>query len=111
MQVRAEGTIGDDEVEGAWSTGATGSPAAVPDAPGEVEVERGTDETSLMVTWVAPEEANGAEITGYTVRWRKSSDPDVYDSANDADVSGVSTLTATIRKPRRWHGVHRAGAR
>ncbi len=98
VQVRADATVPDgddadteaDVVMGAWAT-RTGTPAAAPAAPADVSVTRGSDATSLVVSWEAPE-LNGATITGYTVQWRVTTDT-VYDSANMASVSG---LTYTI---------------
>ena len=91
MQVRAEGTIGDDEADSAWAT-ATGIPGAAPVAP-VVTVEVG--DQHLVVSWEAPEEANGATISGYTVRWQKSSPPDVWHSVDQA---AVTDLSYTIRE-------------
>ena len=95
VQVRAEGTIpdgegGTDPVMGAWAT-RTGTPAAAPAAPADVSVTRGSDATSLVVSWEAPD-LNGATITGYTVQWRETADT-VYDSADKADVTGAMSYT------------------
>ena len=102
VQVRADATVpdGDDEgtdpdvVMGAWAT-QTGTPgASAPGAPADVKVTRGTDATSLVVTWAAPM-TNGATITGYTVRWRKSSVAH-YDSADVNAGTDPAAETYTI---------------
>ena len=57
-----------------------------------LSVERGADATSLDVSWAASE-ANGATITGYTVRWKPSAQMH-YDSADQTDAGDLGA-TAT----------------
>ena len=92
VQVRADATIGAAAANSDWSSEATGTPVAMPDAPGDLSIERGADATSLDVSWAASE-ANGATITGYTVRWKPSAQAH-YDSADQTDAGDLGA-TAT----------------
>ena len=65
IRVRATNNVG----SGAWSTSATGTPKAVPDAPDEPTLTIGTS-GSLAVSWSAPTD-NGFAVTDYDVQYRK----------------------------------------
>jgi len=63
-------------------------PAAVPDAPTEVTVERG--EGQVTVSWTAPTETGGSDITGYTVT---ASSDNATCATTDATTCTVEGLT------------------
>ena len=68
VQVRAGNSVG----KGSWSASATGTPvaaASVPDAPSRPTLTPG--DRQLGVRWSAPA-SNGAAITDYDVRYRRS---------------------------------------
>ncbi len=68
VEVLARNAIGD----GAPAQ-ASGTPVAAPDSPTEVTVTA-TTSSSLTVTWTAPTETNGADISGYNVEYRRAAD-------------------------------------
>ncbi len=68
IEVLAKNAIGD----GAPAQ-ASGAPQAAPDSPTEVTVTA-TTTSSLTVTWIAPAETNGSDLSGYTVEYRRTAD-------------------------------------
>ena len=69
VQVRAKNIVS----ESGWAT-ASGSPAAVPDAPRGLSVTPGA--TSLALEWQAPASDGGTAVTGYVVAHKMSSASD-----------------------------------
>ena len=90
VQVRATNSVGDSS----WSTTATGTPSAsasnVPDAPSEPTVTAGN--ASIAVSWTAPSN-NGATISHYNVRHKKSSAATWTTSSN---VTSTSTTLSSL---------------
>ena len=67
VRVMATNDVGD----GPWSSPASATPASAatsPGPPGSVAAVRG--DRSVTVTWAAPGDTGGSEITGYKVQWR-----------------------------------------
>ncbi len=71
VQVRAVNVAGD----GAWSATTDGTPRTTPEAPAITGVAPGN--STLTVTWVAPANTGGSAITGYDVRHKLTSAPDI----------------------------------
>ncbi len=71
VQVRAVNIAGD----GAWSDNTDGTPRTTPEAPTIAGVTSGN--ATLTVTWVAPANTGGSAITGYDVRHKLTSAPDI----------------------------------
>ena len=65
VQVRAGNSVG----KGSWSANATDTPASVPSAPARPTLTPG--DRQLGASWTAPA-SNGAAITDYDVRYRRS---------------------------------------
>ncbi len=95
IEVLAKNAIG----EGAPAQ-ASGTPQAVPDSPTEVTVTA-TTTSSLTVTWTAPAETNGSDLSGYTVEYRRAADGGQSSGAwIDASHSGtVETITLSNLDP------------
>lgn len=74
-----------DAGQGEWSDEASGSPAVVPGVVGDLTSTPGNG--TLTLSWIAPEDDGGSEITGYVVSWRTGRQP----SADTADVAGDAT--------------------
>ena len=95
VRVRATNSIG----SGAWSSEATKTPAAVPQAPDAPTLtikNRGID-----VVWSAPSDTGGSALTGFKVRYRKkdtnSTTPgDQPGSWTTKNVSGGATTTTSL---------------
>ena len=71
VQVRAVNIAGD----GAWSDNTDGTPRTTPEAPTITGVTSGN--ATLTVTWTAPANTGGSAITGYDVRHKLTSAPDI----------------------------------
>ena len=71
----------------------TGIPATLPDAPKNLDVVPGSEK--LALTWEAPDETGGINITGYKVQWKDSSVADWNSPTGVTEVS-VSGLTREI---------------
>ena len=71
----------------------TGIPATLPDAPKNLDVAPGSEK--LALTWEAPDETGGINITGYKVQWKDSSVADWNSPTGVTEVS-VSGLTREI---------------
>ena len=71
----------------------TGIPATLPDAPKNLDVTPGSEKFAL--TWEAPDETGGINITGYKVQWKDSSVADWNSPTGVTEVS-VSGLTREI---------------
>ena len=95
-----------------WSTGATvelrlveGFPPLAPAAPGVNGVD--DNDTSLKVTWGAPDNAGRPRIAHYDLRYRES-------GSGDARMAGVAGRRDRHergdRRPHDGHGIRRAGA-
>ncbi len=95
IQVRARNAIG----EGDYAKG-IGTPQAAPDSPTEVTVTA-TTSSSLTVTWIAPAETNGSNLSGYTVEYRRAADAgQTAGNWIDASHSGnVETITLSNLDP------------
>ena len=81
VQVRAVNVAGD----GVWSDTTDGAPRTTPDAPAIASVTPGN--ASLTVTWTAPTNTGGSTITGYDVRHKLTSAPDL--DANWTEVANT----------------------
>ena len=66
VQVRAVNAAGD----GAWSATAKGTPATTPDAPTSLTFTAAA--TQLTLSWTAPSEDGGDDLTGYSVEYVES---------------------------------------
>ena len=77
LQVRAVNHAG----AGGWSATRAGTPRTAPDPPSISSVIPG--DRSLTVSWRAPPQNGGAEITSYDLRSKRSQDPDVPSSWNE----------------------------
>ncbi len=76
--------------QGAWSSDASGTPAARPDAPGSLSAvsappPRGDKE--LELEWSPPSETGGFDIARYVVQWRSGADQFGTDPAREATIS------------------------
>ncbi len=85
------------EGRGAWLTGAGSTApefvATVPAAPTGVTVEK-ESETTLSVSWDAPTNTGGAEITGYDVQYRDASEsPISWTSVTPNPTDTETTIT------------------
>ena len=89
VQVRAVNIAGD----GAWSDNTDGTPRTTPAAPTIASVMPGN--ASLTVTWAAPDSNGGSAITGYDVRHKLSSAPDIAANWTEAANTG-DELSHTI---------------
>jgi len=67
VQVRATNAAGDSP----YSTSTNGTPRTVPAAPSAPTITAGA--AQLTVEWTAPSDNGGADITGYTVRYKLAS--------------------------------------
>ncbi len=90
VQVIATNAVGNSEAGTAM-----GTPAAVPDAPGNVAIEPGNEQ--LEVSWGAPTANHPGGITSYTVQWKSGTE--VYDAGASPPrhaVVGVDVTSYTI---------------
>ena len=74
-----------DDGQSDWSDEASGNPAVAPGLVGELTSTPGN--STLALTWTAPADDGGSEITGYLVSWRTGRQP----SADTADLAGDAT--------------------
>ena len=74
-----------DDGQSDWSDEASGNPAVAPGLVGELTSSPGNG--TLALSWTAPEDDGGSEITGYVVSWRTGRQA----SADTADVAGDVT--------------------
>ena len=112
VQVRAVNAVGN----GAWSGTGAGKPLTTPGAPTIDSVTPG-DET-LTMSWSAPADTGGSEVTGYDLRYIRSDAPSKSD-ANWTERDGVwssgvlqytvSGLTNGVRYDLQVRGVNEAG--
>ncbi len=70
LQLRAVNVAG----AGPWSDTTSGTPATLPRSPVPTGAVPGRG--SLTLTWEAPSDHGGAEISAYDLRYKRSSDPD-----------------------------------
>ena len=112
VQLRAENAVGN----GAWSGAGAGKPLTTPSAPTIDSVTPG-DET-LTVSWSAPADTGGSEVTGYDLRYIRSDAPskaDVNWTERDSVWSSgalqytVSSLTNGVRYDLQIRAVNIAG--
>ena len=112
VQLRAENAVGN----GAWSGAGAGKPLTTPSAPTVDSVTPG-DET-LAVSWSAPSDTGGSEVTGYDLRYIRSDAPskaDVNWTERDSVWSSgalqytVSSLTNGVRYDLQIRAVNIAG--
>ena len=89
IQVRAVNVAGD----GAWSSTSVGIPVEAPGAPAAPTVA--ADVGELTVTWTTPADVGGSAITGYDVRHKLSSAPDIAANWTEAANTG-DDLSHTI---------------
>ena len=92
VQVMATNDVGD----GPWSSPASAAPvlaATSPGPPGSVAAVRG--DGSVTVTWAAPGDTGGSEITGYKVQWR--TEDQQHGLSRQAAVSAIADLRHEIR--------------
>ena len=74
-----------DDGQGDWSDEASGNPAVAPGLVGDLTSTPGN--STLALSWTAPADDGGSEITGYVVSWRTGRQA----SADTADVAGDAT--------------------
>ncbi|MYH87292.1 MAG: hypothetical protein F4125_01435, partial [Acidimicrobiaceae bacterium] len=74
-----------DAGTGDWSDEASASPAVAPGMVGDLSSAPGNG--TLTLSWTAPEDDGGSEITGYVVSWRTGGQA----TADTADVAGDAT--------------------
>ncbi len=74
-----------DDGQSDWSGEASGTPAVAPGLVSELTSVPGNG--TLALSWTAPDDDGGSEITGYLVSWRTGRQP----SADTADVAGDAT--------------------
>ncbi len=74
-----------DDGQSDWSGEASGTPAVAPGLVGDLASVPGNG--ILALSWSAPDDDGGSEITGYLVSWRTGRQP----SADTADVAGDAT--------------------
>ena len=112
VQLRAENAVGN----GSWSGAGAGKPLTTPGAPTIDSVTPG-DET-LTVSWSAPADTGGSEVTGYDLRYIRSDAPskaDVNWTERDSVWSSgalqytVSSLTNGVRYDLQIRAVNIAG--
>ena len=112
VQLRAENAVGN----GSWSGAGAGKPLTTPSAPTIDSVTPG-DET-LTVSWSAPADTGGSEVTGYDLRYIRSDAPskaDVNWTERDSVWSSgalqytVSSLTNGVRYDLQIRAVNIAG--
>ena len=112
VQLRAENAVGN----GSWSGTGAGKPLTTPSAPTIDSVTPG-DET-LTVSWSAPSDTGGSEVTGYDLRYIRSDSPSKADAnwteRDDVWSSGalqytLSGLTNGIGYDLQVRGVNEAG--
>ena len=112
VQLRAENAVGN----GAWSGAGAGKPLTTPSAPTIDSVTPG-DET-LTVSWSAPADTGGSEVTGYDLRYIRSDAPSKADTnwterdsvwSSGALQYTVSSLTNGVRYDLQIRAVNIAG--
>ena len=82
VQVMAINDVGD----GPWSSPASAVAARVAGPPTSVVAVRG--DRSVTVTWAAPTDTGGSDVTGYRVQWRAETQP--HHSTRQATVGAAS---------------------
>ena len=80
--------------DGSPSNEAKDTPRTIPDAPTISSVTEG--DRKLTVTWIAPSEDGGRDITGYKVQWKDNSITTTWDSPTGVTEVSVSGLTREI---------------
>ncbi len=79
--------------ESVATTAVSATPATVPDAPTDVETAPGN--TEVTVSWTAPSDTGGADITDYTVYWADSAGVTTDSSTNKSTGTADTSLTIT----------------
>ncbi len=100
VQVRAVNASGES---GAWSESATATPTAsstVPDAPTTPTLEAGN--ASLTVTWTAPDDDGGSEITGYELQY-SSDGGTTWTLIEASEITGTSHTITDLTNGTRYH--------
>ena len=90
VQVIAVNLVGDSQP----SNHMHDTPRTIPDAPTITNVIPG--DRKLTVTWIAPSEDGGPDITGYKVQWKDNSITTTWDSPTGVTEVSVSGLTREI---------------
>ena len=80
-----------DAGTGDWSEEASGNPAVAPGLVGELKSVPGN--STLTLTWTAPADDGGSEVTGYVVSWRTGRQA----SADTAEVTGTEYTITGLR--------------